>query len=90
MISFHQGKTKLWLITEERISTPQNTTPLYVERVHMLDGLAEEEVDHFLEEHPNIVPLFEIDVISAIGSPIAEPATEDALNQAEPDPTTIA
>ena len=56
----------------------------------MLDGLAEEEVDHFLEEHPNIVPLFEIDVISAIGSPIAEPATEDALNQAEPDPTTIA
>ena len=50
---------KVWLITQEHISTPQNTTPLYVEGVHMLDGLAEEEVDHFQEEHPNIVPLFE-------------------------------
>ena len=59
MISFRRGKTKVRLIIEERISTPQNTTPLYAEGIHMLDGLAEEEVDHFLEEHPNIVPLFE-------------------------------
>ena len=66
MISFCQGKTKVRPITEERISTPQNTTPLYAEGVHMLDGLAEEEVDHFLEEHPTIVSLFEIDVILAI------------------------
>ena len=56
----------------------------------MLDGLAEEEVDHFLEEHPNIVPLFEIDVISAIGSPVIEAVTEEALTQAETYPTTIA
>ena len=55
----------------------------------MLDGLAEEEVDHFLEEHPTIIPLFEIDVISAIGSPPAEDVTEDSLPQDEPDPTTI-
>ena len=66
MISFRQGKTKARPITEERISTPQNTTPLYAEGVHMLDGLADEEVDHFLAEHPTIVPLFEIDVIMAI------------------------
>ena len=32
----------------------------------MLDGLAEEEVDHFLEEHSTIVPLFEIDVLTAV------------------------
>ena len=35
-------------------------------------------------------PVWKIDVISAIGSPVVEAATEDALNQAEPDPTTIA
>ena len=34
----------------------------------MLDGLADEEVDHFLEEHPTIVPLFKIYVITAIRS----------------------
>ena len=67
MISFRQGKTKARPITEERISTPQNTTPLYAEGVHMLDGLADEEVDHFLEEHPTIVPLFKIDVITVVG-----------------------
>ena len=56
----------------------------------MLDRLAEEEMDHFLEEHPTIIPLFEIDVISAIGSPSVEDVTEDSFPQDEPDPTTIA
>ena len=42
---------------------PHNNTPLYVEGVHMLDRLADEEVDDFLEDHPTIIPLFEIDTI---------------------------
>ena len=90
MISFRQGKTKVRLIIEECLPTPQNTTPLYTEGMHMLDGLADEEVDHFLEEHPTIIPLFEIDVISAIGSPVAETVTEESLPQVEPYPTIIA
>ena len=90
MISFHRGKTKVRIITEERLPTPHNTTPLYAEGVHMLDGLTDEEVDDFLEDHPTIIPLFEIDVISAIGSPPTEDVTEDSLPQDEPDPTTIA
>ena len=56
----------------------------------MLDGLAKEEVDDFLEDHPTIIPLFEIDVITAIGSPPVEDVTEDSPPQDEPDPTTIA
>ena len=60
MISFRRGKTKVRIITEERISTPQNTTPLYMEGVHMLDGITDEEVEHFLEEYPAIVPLEEV------------------------------
>ena len=63
MISFRHGKTKVRIITEERLPMPHNTTPLYAEGVHMLDGLSEEKMDHFLEEHPTIIPLFEIDVI---------------------------
>ena len=35
----------------EQITTPKDTTPLYVEGVHILDGLAIEEVDSFLEDH---------------------------------------
>ena len=54
----------------------------------MVNGLAKEEVDHFLEEHPTIIPLFEIDIIWAIGSP--EVATKETLSQTEPDPTIFA
>ena len=32
----------------------------------MLDGLADEIVDQYLEEHPKIVPLFEVDVANAV------------------------
>ena len=56
----------------------------------MLDGLADDEVDDFLDDHPTIIPLFEIDVISAIGSPGTEGATKETLPQTEPDPTTVA
>ena len=49
MISFRHGKTKVQIVTEERLRTPYNTTPLYVEGVHMVDGLVDKEVDEFLE-----------------------------------------
>ena len=32
----------------------------------MLDGLADEEVDRYLEEHPKIVPLFEVDITETV------------------------
>ena len=78
------------MITEERVTTPHNTSPLYTEGVHMLNGLADEEMDDFLEDHPTIIPLFEIDAISAVGTPLDEEVTGDTLSQDEPDPTTIA
>ena len=89
MISFRRGKTKVRIITEERISTPQNTTPLYAEGVHMLDRLADEELDHFLEEHPTIIPLFKIDVITVVEPYISEPATEEKHSHHDLDSKSI-
>ena len=63
MISFRCGKTKVRIVTEESLKTPHNTTAFYVEGVHMLNGLAEEEVDDFVEDYPTMTPLFEIDAI---------------------------
>ena len=63
MISFRRGKTKVPVITEERVPVALNTSPVYAEGVHMLDGLADEEVEDFLEDHPTIVPLFEINAV---------------------------
>ena len=46
----------------EQITTPKDTTPLYVEGVHILDGLTIEEVHSLLEdlahdEHSTLVGL---------------------------------
>ena len=89
MISFRQVKTKVRIITEVRLTTPLNNTPLYAEGVHMLDGLADEEVEDFLENHPTIIPLFEMDTILAVGTPPNGDVTEESLPQDEPDSTTI-
>ena len=32
----------------------------------MLDGLTDDEVDQYLDEHPNIVPLFKVDVADVV------------------------
>ena len=48
--------------TQPQAGTNKEVTPLYAESINMLDGLADEEIDQYLGEHPRIVPLFEIDV----------------------------
>ena len=71
MIFFHWGKTKVRVVTEERIMMPRQQ-PLYAEGVHMLNGLADDEMESFLDEHPTIVPLFEIDVLTVVEPYLAE------------------
>ena len=56
----------------------------------MLDGLADDEVEDFLEDHPTIIPLFEIDAVPTIGTPVDMEVTKETLPQDEPDPTTVA
>ena len=56
----------------------------------MLDGLADEEVDDILDDHPTIIPLFEINAIPTMKPPKGEEVTEESLPQDEPDPTTVA
>ena len=46
--------------------TSKELTPQYVESINMFDGLADEEVDRYLEEHPKIVRLFEVDMAEAV------------------------
>ena len=55
----------------------------------MLNGLPDDKVDDFLEDHPTIITLFEIDAISAVGTPLHKEFTKETLPHDEPDPTTI-
>ena len=49
----------------------------------MLAGLADEEVDRYLEENPRIVPLFEVDVAEAVSPYIVQ--TEEAGEEPDKD-----
>ena len=58
-------------------------TPLYAEGINMLEGLADEEVNQYLQENPKIVPLFKID--EAVSPYILQPEENDE----EPDKEVI-
>ena len=53
----------------------------------MLDGLTDDKMNLFLEVHPTIVPIFEVDVLSAIEPYIANAFEHDASY--EPNPASI-
>ena len=87
MISFRRGKTKVHIKTEARTPTPIDDRPLYVEAVHMLDGLAADEMNSFPEEHSTIITLFKVDVLSAMQPYVATDIKHEAPY--EPDSTSI-
>ena len=66
MITFQRGKTKVRVSTQQRVGTTKQLTPQYTESINMLDGFSDDEVDRYLEEHPKIVPLFEVDVTEVV------------------------
>ena len=63
----------------ENAPAPKEISPLYVEEIHILEGLEDEELERYLDENPRIVPLFEINVggtVESYASPI-ETTTRD-------------
>ena len=50
----------------------------------MLDGLTDDEMNSFLEEHPTIILLFEIDVLLAIEPYITNTIEHEASHKLEP------
>ena len=53
----------------------------------MLDGLTDEEMNSFLEAHPAIVPLFEVDVLSVVEPYVATDIKHE--DPYEPNPAFI-
>ena len=68
---------------QPRVIASKEATPLYAESINMLEGLPDDEVDRYLEEHPRIVPLFEVDIMAAIEPYITTPGPD------EPDQAAI-
>ena len=62
-ISFCRGHAKIRVPTQESTLPTKSMTPLYLEEVHMLEGLEEEELEDYLEENPRTMPLSEFGVI---------------------------
>ena len=86
-ISFRRGRNKVRVPTEEMTAQPKGMTPLYAEDINMLEGVDDTELEAYLDEHPRIIPLFEIDVIETA----ADYATPTTLHEEayEPDLESI-
>ena len=76
-------------MTKARTLTPLDNNPLHAEAVHMVDGLTDNEMNSFLEEHPTIVPLFEIDVLTAVETYLADTSTVKQEAPHEPNPEAM-
>ena len=57
---------KVRVPTQLRVSMSKELIPLYAKSINMLDGLSDDQVNQYLEEHPKIVPLFEVDIAEAV------------------------
>ena len=55
----------------------------------MLNGLADEEMDSVLDEHPTIVPLFEIHVLTAVEPYLADTSMANQEAPHEPNPEAV-
>ena len=67
------------------MATSKELTPLYAESINMLNGLADDKVDRYLEEYLKIVPLFEVDVVEIVTLYVVHP--EEVFD--EPDREAI-
>ena len=88
MISFHRRKNKVRIATKEQVPMPKDATPLYAEGV-LLDGLADDEVNSFLKDHPKIFPLFYIDIMEVVSLYVSEPTEGDQDVDREPNPKSM-
>ena len=59
---------------------------MYAEGVNMLNGLLDDEMESFFEEHPKIVPLFKINILMVVEPYLAEPSTAEQEAPCELEP----
>ena len=86
-ISFRRGRNKIRVPTQEMAAQPTGITPLYAEDINMLEGVDDAELEAYLDDHPRIVPLFEIDIMETA----ADYAPNNTLQEEayEPDPESL-
>mgnify|MGYP006957849201 FL=1 len=72
--------------TQKKVATKKDITPLYAEAINMMEGVA----DKCLEENPNIVSLFEIDVVEMVSPYVTRMDTMSDEGLKEPDTKVIA
>ena len=59
LLTFHKGKTKIRVSTQNKITTSKQCLPVHAEAVNMMEGLDEVEENNYFNDNPKIIPLFE-------------------------------
>ena len=66
LLTFRKGKTKIRVSTQNKITTSKQCLPIHAEAVNMMEGLDEVEENHYFNDNPKIIPLFEVDILQAL------------------------
>mgnify|MGYP000258750636 CR=1 FL=1 len=69
------------------MTQPKGMAPLYAEDINILEGVDDTELEAYLEEHPCIILLFEIDVLETAVDYATPTSLQDEAY--EPDPASI-
>ena len=80
LLTFRKGKTKIRVSTQNRITTSKQCLPVHTEAVNMMEGLDEVEENHYFNDNPKIIPLFEVDILQAL-TPYVDSQEELSLDE---------
>ena len=63
LLTFRKGKTKIRVSAENKITPSKQCLPVHAEAVNIMEGLDEVEENHYFNDNPKIIPLFEVDIL---------------------------
>ena len=56
------------MLTQNKVTTSKQCLPIHAEAVNMMEGLDEVEENHYFNDNPKVIPLFEVDILQALTS----------------------
>ena len=54
-LTFRKGRTKIRILTQEKVAMQRDFMPLYAESINMMEGLDDGEVNQYFEENHSLI-----------------------------------
>ena len=72
LLTFRKGKNKIWVPTQNKVSTSRQCLLVHADTISMMEGLDEAEENHYFNDNPKIIPLFGVHILQALISHVED------------------